>query len=202
MSYGTNLPWGLQPVRYMNGAAWNNQTTPYLLPSGFAANLFRQDPATFDPTPTGKVKLALAGDGAVVLGAFMAFQWVDAVTGEVRNEDRWINGTVTKGAQDAIAFIADDPMIVYNMQVTAGTNTILTANLGRNISLVAGAGNVTTKLSGWSLDQTTIGTGVTKQMKIVRFVPTVDGTNVSGLTYNNVECLINNHYYKAGVASV
>lgn len=202
MSYGTNAPWGLQPVRYMNGAAWNDQVTPYLLPSGFAANLFRQDPATPDPAITGKVKLALQGDGNAIIGAFMGFQWVDANTGQVVFSDRWLNGTVTQGGLDAIAFIADDPMLVFNMQATAGTTTILTADLLRNASLAAGAGNASTSLSGWSINQTTIGAGATKQVKIIRFVPTVDGTNVSGLAFNNVECIINNHYFKAGVASV
>jgi hypothetical protein len=202
MSYGTNKPWGLMPVRYQNGAAWNDQKTPYLLPSGYAANLFKYDPATPDPAHTGKVKIAIAGDGNVVLGAFVGFQWVDANTGEVVFSDRWISGTVTQGGLDAVAFIADDPMLVFNMQVAGNTNTILTQDLLRNISLAAGAGDTYSKLSGWYINQSTINTGSTLQMKILRFVPTSDGTNVSGLPYNNVECLINNHYYKAGVASV
>lgn len=202
MSYGTNAPWGLQPVRYMNGAAWNDQVTPYLLASGYNTNLFRQDPATAAAAVNGTVTIAVAGDGNALIGAFAGFQWVDANTGQVVFSDRWIAGTVTQGGLPAIAFVADDPMLVFNMQVTAGTTTILTADLLRNASLVAGAGNASTSLSGWSINQTTIGAGATKQVKIIRFVPTVDGTNVSGLAFNNVECIINNHYFKAGVASV
>ncbi len=202
MSYGTNSAWGIQPVRYMNGAAWNDQLTPYQIPSGYNTNLFRQDPATASTGITGTLTIAAAGDGNVLIGAFMGFIWVDANTGQTVWSSRWIAGTVTQGGLPAIAQVADDPMIVFNVQALAGTTTILTANLLRNASLVAGAGSASTGISGWGLDQTTIGTGATKQMKILRFVPTSDGTNVSGLVFNNVECIINNHYYKAGVASV
>lgn len=200
MSYGNNSPWGLQPVRYLNGANWEDQMSTYQFASGYNTNLFRQDPAA--AAANGVVAIATAGDGNALIGAFMGFQWVDATTGQVIFSDRWIAGTVTQNSLPVTAFIADDPNIIFNMQVTAGTTTILTADLLRNVSLVAGTGSAYTNLSGWSLNQTTIGAGATKQMKILRFVPTVDGTNISGLVFNNVECLINNHYFKAGVASV
>jgi|GEM_PF-244599 len=208
MSYGTNLPWGLKPVRYMNGAAWNDQVTPYQIPSGYTAGggqlgLYRYDPLTPANPGTGLLTIAAAGAGNVIIGSATAFQWLDPVTGQQVFSDFWPNGQTTFNATPATVFVADDPMIVFNMQAgNTGTTTIVTANLLRNIDLVAANGSAYDDLSGWALDQTTVGTAANKQMKIIRFVPTADGTNVSGLVFNNVECLINNHYYKAGVASV
>jgi len=99
--------------------------------------------------------------------------------------------------------VIDDPMVLFDLQGDGnGATGIATASLLRNASLVAGAGNATSGLSGWMLSQALIGAGATKQVKILAFTPTVDGTNVSALQYNNVLVLINNHYYKAGVASV
>jgi hypothetical protein len=206
MAYGVNSPWGLQPVRYMNGAAWNDQVTPYRLPSGYNVNLFRQDPAT--AAANGFVQIATTGHGGtnqILLGSFTSFQWVD-VNGVTQFSDTWTAGTVTLNAQDAVAFIADDPMIVFNMQAAnTGTTTIISANLLRNADIVGqgqNAGNTYSDLSGWGIDQTTIGTDATRQVKIIRFVPTPDGTNVSGLVFNNVECIINNHYYRVGQTSI
>lgn len=201
MSYGTNAPWGLQPVRYMNGAAWNDQTGQYLLPSGFATNLFRGDPVTAAAAATGKLSIATAGDGNAILGVFWAVQYVDNVTGQTVFSPTWTANTVTKGGADATVFVVDDPMVIFNIQGNLNPG-ITTAMLLRNASLVAGAGSTYSGLSGWMLDQGTVGAGATKQLKILRFIPTVDGTNVSALGFNNVEAIINNSYFKAGVASV
>jgi len=200
MSYGTNSAWGLFPVRYMSGAAWNDQRNPYRIPSGYNTNLFKNDPAT--PVANGYVGIGVAGDGNVLLGAFSGFQWVD-VNGIVQQGPKWVAGTVTQNGQDAIAYVADDPMIVFNVQGNgAGGAGITNSMLNRNASLIAGAGNAYSGLSGWMIDQTTVGTGATKQIKIYRIVPTTEGDNLPGVQYNNVEVLINNHYYKAGVASI
>lgn len=203
MSYGTNAPWGLQPVRYMNGAAWNDQTNQYLLPSGYNTNLFRGDPVTAAAAATGKLSIATAGDGNAILGVFWAVQYIDNTTGQLITSPTWTANTVTKGAADATVFVIDDPMTVFNVQGDGnGAVGITTAALLRNASLVAGAGSAYSGQSGWMLSQALIGAGATKQVKILRFVPAVSGTNVSGLTFNNVEVIINNSYYKAGVASV
>jgi hypothetical protein len=201
MSYGTNAPWGLRPVRYFNGAAWNDQSGQYQFASGYATNLFRGDPLTAAVAADGTVSIATAGDGNVILGVFWACQYT-ATTGEVVFSQTWTAGTATFGATPVTVFVIDDPMVIFNVQGNGAGGGIVTANLLRNASLVAGAGSAYSGLSGWMLSQGTIGAGATKQLKILRFVPTATGTNISGLQYNNVEALINNSYFKAGVASV
>lgn len=202
MSYGTNKPWGLKPVRYFNGAAWNDQVTPYQIPNAYATNLFRGDPATANAAANGTLTIATAGAGNAILGVFFGFQWLDATTGSQVFSDTWTAATPTFQNTPATAFVVDDPMVVFNIQGDGNGGGIVTANLLRNASLVAGAGSTYSGESGWMLAQATIGTAANSQVKIIRFVPTAEGTNVSGLQYNNVEVLINNGYYKAGVASV
>ena len=34
MSYGTNAPWGLKPVRYADGSPWNGGYNQYNIASG------------------------------------------------------------------------------------------------------------------------------------------------------------------------
>lgn len=204
MSYGTNSPWGLTPVRYLNGAPWNGQMTAYRLLSGYATNLFSGDPVTPAAAVNGTITIATAGHGAAantILGAFYGVEYTNA-QGVPVWQKYWAANTVTFGAADAVVWVVDDPMVIFNVQANANPG-VTNAQLLRNVDMVAGAGSTVSGLSGWMLDTGTFGTDATRQLKVVRFVPVVDAsTNLPSGAFNNVECLINNHYYKAGVASI
>lgn len=199
MSYGTNAPWGLAPTRMLNGSTWNGALNEYQLPSGYATNLFKGDPVYV--TGTGTIVIATAGAGNPITGVFMGVKYTSTIQGVNGNQvfaPNWVAGTVTQGAANALALICDDPNVVYNIQSNNATG-VLAADLYNNADLVAGAGSTYSGISGWMLDQATIGTGATKQLKILRLVP-VPGNVYGG--YDNVEVVINNDYYKGGTGTV
>jgi hypothetical protein len=132
----------------------------------------------------------------------MGVKYTSAVAGGLTGTEifapTWVAGTVTQGALTAKALICDAPNVVYNIQSNNATG-VVAADLYNNADLVAGAGSAYSGLSGWMLDQATIGTGATKQLKILNLVR-VPGNVYGG--YDNVEVVINNNYYKGGTGTV
>jgi hypothetical protein len=111
----------------------------------------------------------------------------------------WPAGTTTLNNLPAIAQIIDDPNVIYDIQ-TNGTGTGLTqANMAKtayvawNLSGSTVQGNTSTGQSLVTLDQSSLATTATYNVKLMRLVP-VTGNN-SGVPYNNAEVLIQNHFY-------
>jgi hypothetical protein len=214
MSLGYNAPRGLIPSQYLNGSSWTGQTSPYYIISGLAATLNTGDPVYWD-NATGGITLATAGSTNLILGSFQGCRYTDS-SGVTQFSPRWTTGTATLGAVPAEAFVCDDPNILFNVQIASGAGgtvaapSIALANLGLNVNLNVAQGTAynavngvvpaanpaaSTPLNGqsvWYLDSNSpIGTGVTLQMKIIRFTP-IPG-NIAGLVFNNALCLINTH---------
>lgn len=233
MAYGTgtNAPWGLKPICYLNGALWNDQVGQYLIASGYTYNtpgavvtatgLFTGDPVTLNAN--GTITIATAGSNCI--GSFQGCRYIDS-SGNAVFSKYWPSGaTATSefGAY-AVAFVADDPNILFDVQVSnalafaePNTNPVfltqadLYANY--NFSLVSGqnsnpqTGNTQSGLSGYYLDRNTQATTATLNLKAIRFTPipgndpTTVGVSTSTPLYNNVLCLINNHVYKGGTGT-
>ena len=202
MSYGVNAPWGLRPVRLQSGALWNGQANQYNIVSGYAASVFQGDPVYND---AGYIIIAVAGAANPITGVFDGVQYT-TTTGTVVFAAYWPANTVTQNAAPALAAVVDDANVIYNVQVGNSAQGVQQADLLNNADLIAGAGNTASGQSGWMLDQTTIGVGATKQVKILRLVPDpnnhLDPFNGNPFPYNNVEVVINNDYYKGGTGTV
>lgn len=220
MSYGYNAPRGLIPRQYVNGSTYSGQTSPYNILSGLAASIYTGDPVTFDGN--GGITLATAGTNAI-LGVFAGVRYTDA-TGTEQFLPNWTTGTATLGALNALAYVIDDPFVLFDVQIASGAGgtvaapTIAITNLGQNVNLNVAQGTAYNAVSGvvppanpaagtplngqsvWYLDSSTpIGNGATLQMKIIRFTP-VSG-NIASLVFNNALCLINNHIFKGGTGT-
>lgn len=203
MAYGVNAPWGLVPRRLLSGATWNGQMNEYYIQSGYSTNLFTGDPVYVNSS--GYIIIATAGAGNPITGVFQGCKYTTSA-GVVTFSPYWPASTATLGAASALALVADDPNLIFDVQCVNSSSTGITqANLYNNADLNAGGGGSTvTGLSSWGLDQATIGNGATKQLKILRLVP-VPGNNFdtgSNFPYNNVEVVINNDYYKGGTGTV
>jgi hypothetical protein len=199
MAYGTNAPFGLQP-RYMStGATWNGQTNDYLLLSGYANNLFTGDPVI--QLDTGGIGIGVAGSR--ILGIFMGCKYVDS-SGNYVFSPSWTSGTVTQNTLPAVAFVADDPGLICDVQVTssdlnAHAAYVATGDLNMNANFVIGAGSTVSGQSGASLDAATIATNADRNLKILKVTPRPG--NTLGLTYNNVMVALNNHVLKGGTGT-
>lgn len=192
----TNRPFGARPVRYLNGNPWNGMGRPYYVPSTYATALYVGDPVVivgdsndneymgFPPGSLSEINLGAAGDGVAITGFVTGFLPVTR------------SSLVYKPAStEAIAFVCDDPNVVFQMQDDGG-GTPTVDWVGLNAELITGAGSTSTGRSGWTIDGgTTLG-------------PSADASNqllilgLSAIQENEVgdyavwDVLINQHTYK------
>jgi len=206
MSYGNgqNSPKGFLPSTYLNGAVWDGQTLDYPIASGYATSIFTGDPVT---TTNGYLAIGAAGTNPLV-GVFQGVKYYDS-TGNPQFSKYWPASTVTFQTQDAQAMIVNDANVMFDIQVddSTGPHThpyASQSNMGFNASFVLGSGSTATGLSSTYLDYTTINTGATLNLKLIKFVPVPgNGTPTSSAQwYNNVLVIINNHKYKGGTGTL
>jgi hypothetical protein len=212
MAYGTNAPFGLRPRYMLSGATWNDQTSEYTIISGYGTSLFTGDPVQF--LNTGGIGIAVggvAGAQSTTLGVFMGCTYT--LNNTYVFSPYWPGGTVPDNAGNAVAYIADDPNIVYDIQCSSIVNAntanpnIAVADIGLNSNFaVGGTGNPAagSTLSGQSayylsFEGLTPGTSATLNLKLLRFTP--DPRNLPAQNFNNALVIINNHQLKGGTGT-
>lgn len=127
----TATPYGLRPVKRVDGTPYAGATSQYLIdPAGVVNNIFYG--SVVQLTAAGYVELAdgtgadittnnFGGSGIGALGVFVGCEYVNA-QGQVINSQYYPSGTtgVVK------AYVVDDPMVVFQAQLDdAGSQAIL-----------------------------------------------------------------------------
>ena len=183
-----DAPSGFTPLYHLHGGTvrYNGGFT---IASGLASDIFLGD--TVIETATGQgTDVDVGAATGVILGVFAGCQYT-AANGDVVWAKQWVSGTATLGGVAAEAFVYTDPNIVFSAQVSAALSA---AEIGQFASVVAGAGNVATGVSGFELDQsTTVATIL--QWRILRFASAPDGIDLSTTSslFPRVECQIAQH---------
>lgn len=152
MAYPTiDKPYGLRPVNEIGGLPYAGSTRMVPIASGYTTGvsgggLFYGDPVKLTTTGT-LIKSGLAYNTAAAetggtLGIFLGCEYTPA-GGPLYGKQRyqyWANGTV---ASDAVAYICDDPNVVFRAAVadysTGATTTVGYVNplfFGTNLSVV------------------------------------------------------------------
>lgn len=196
-----NKPAGLVPVGYVNGAPWNGKVRTYAIASTDTNAYAIGDPLTLaggtDANGVPLVTLATAGSGNVLLGVLQGDGGINygaAFVDPASLDSIVIPATKTK---TYYVPVADDPMIVFEIQ-EGGAGAALTAASGtKNFNLKSGTNNG--YISGWVLDNATAGTGATLQLKALGLSQVRD--NAFG-TYAKWRVIINNHFFGAGTVGV
>lgn len=197
-----DAPTGLTPVRYKSGTPWNGQATMYCIPASDTNAYAIGDPLTLagsaDANGVATVVLATAGTGNVILGALVGgvgTKYGGAAGVSPSNLDTSVIPATKTRAYYVL--VADDPMIVFEVQEDSVGNNLAATDVSNNFNLVAGTNNG--YVSGWELDSSTAATTATLQVRVLGLSQRVDnaiGTNAKWLV------LINNHCFRAGVAGV
>ena len=184
MSNG-DAPSGFTPLYHLHGGTVR-YNGGYTIASGLASDIFLGD--TVIETATGQgTDVDVGAATGVILGVFAGCRYT-AANGDVVWAKQWVSGTATLGGVAAEAFVYTDPNIVFSAQVSAALSA---AEIGQFASVVAGAGNVATGVSGFELDQsTTVATIL--QWRILRFASAPDGIDLSTTAslFPRVECQI------------
>jgi hypothetical protein len=185
---------GLNPVKYLNGTAYNGQANTYFIPSGNAVNTFVGDPVKADTTgdtvaagglAMGVQSVVQAAAGDPLLGVIVGF----AVAPTNLNTPQFRTASTGR-----YVLVADDPNILFEGEVS-GT-TLTAADVGLNTNVIVGAGSTTTGNSAVSVSGTAAATTATLQLRIMGFTQRVD--NEVGNAAAKVLVRINNHQMAAG----
>ena len=170
---------GFVPVRHMSGYA--PRANKYTITSGLAENIFNGDAVIM--AADGTIQPAAATE-TNILGVFGGCSYT-ASDGSYVYSEYWPTGTT---ATDIIAYVYDDPYIVFKVQ-SAGSPA--QTNIGNCADIVAGAGSTTTGQSGFEISGTmAAGTAQCKILAIYDSPENSFGTNAV------MEVLINEHLLK------
>ena len=175
---------GFVPVRHMSGYA--PRANKYTITTGLAENIFNGDAVIL--AADGTLQPAGATETNVV-GVFAGCSYT-ASDGSYVYSEYWPSGTT---ATDIIAFVYDDPYIVFKVQ-SAGTPA--QTNIGNCADIVAGAGSTLTGQSGFEISGTmAAGAAQTKIIALYDAPENSFGANAV------MEVLINEHLLK-GTAGI
>tara|TARA_R110000803_G_scaffold88808_4_gene155790 strand:+ start:524 stop:1129 length:606 start_codon:yes stop_codon:yes gene_type:complete len=158
----TATPYGLKPVKRVDGMAYSGATSTYLIdPAGVANNIFNG--SVVQRTAAGYIELAdgtgadittnnLGGSSIGALGVFVGCEYVNA-QGQVIHSQYYPTGTtgVIK------AKVVDDPMVIFVAQMAGATGR---EDIGNNAGFTAAqhattSGSTTTGNSTMALNATT-----------------------------------------------
>ena len=170
---------GFVPVRHMSGNI--PRANQYTIASGLAENIFSGDLCIIDAN--GQITPHTATE-VNNIGVFAGVSYT-ASDGSYVYSQYFPTGTT---ATNIIAYIYDDPYIVYKVQ-SAGSPA--QTNIGNCADVVAGAGSTTTGQSGFEISGTMAsGTATCKIIGLYDSPDNAFGTNAI------MEVLINEHLLK------
>lgn len=185
-----NAPFGLRPVRYMNGAPWTGAATKYAVASDYATALYIGTVVDLVGTTeaTGKfptVQIATLADGNYTIGPIVAVEPNPATS---------LNRVYLPASTGGYVWVADDPNLIFHVQVDS-TTAIGIADFGLNAILVAtSAGSTTTGLCGHELDEDSC-TADASNMLLVHRLADIEDNELAA--HAIVEVSINMHRYRA-----
>jgi hypothetical protein len=175
---------GFVPTRHMSGYA--PRANKYTITSGLAENIFNGDAVIL--AADGTLQPAGATETNVV-GVFAGCSYT-ASDGSYVYSEYWPSGTT---ATDIVAFVYDDPYIVFKVQ-SAGTPA--QTNIGNCADIVAGAGSTLTGQSGFEISGTMA--AASAQTKILALYDAPENSFGANAV---MEVLINEHLLK-GTAGI
>lgn len=187
----SDVPSGLSPVRTVSGQVYTGAARTYYIASSNGNNLFIGDPVivsgTGDANGVPGIVRATAGSGNYVTGAIVGFLTAYPNNTSAPN----LNITYWPASTEGYALVCDDPDMLYQVQVSG---SFAVTDLSNNANLTIGSGSTITGLSGAELDSTSIGTGATKQLRIIEVAQLADntvGTNAKVLVKLNTSSQTN-----------
>ena len=176
----TASPYGLKAVNHIGSTPYAGSTRLLPIVSGYATNIYNGSIVQI-AAASGTIAIVTtdgdAGGGAVfpagVIGVFVGCTYTDPNSGNITFANNWPTGTV---AADALAYVIDDPDVVFMAQADAAVTAV---DLGQNCFLSAvqatGTGVLASGVSNTSIDNATA-VLATHPFRIVDFVDSPTST--------------------------
>jgi len=178
---------GMKPVRMIGGAPYNGGQSRYRIAANYGTSIFQGDMVA--AVTGGGVEVHADGGTVPIVGVFNGCMYTDPTSGEQVFSNYYPAST---NAADIIAFVIDDPMVVFEIQAAIAFPI---ADLFGNFDIVyTTAGSTKTGISGAELQVTDGGTGLTLSVKAIDISEDPANSDV-GAAHTNVLVTIENHLY-------
>lgn len=186
----TNAPFGFQPVRRFDGAAWSGQQTVMKLVYNASA-IYRGDPVKLG-SDGYIVRGTAANSGHTTCGIFYGCRYISSANNNPIYSPYW-PGSGSLGTADVEAYVITDPDVVFSVQ--SDSTTPAQAQVGYNVDFVVGTGNTLTGISGSYVDMANKAVTATFPFRVVEIPSTVPGYDqASG--YNLVYVAWNDQFFR------
>ena len=186
---------GMKPVRMIGGAPYTGGQSRYRIAANYGTSIFQGDMVA--QVTGGTVEVHADGGTVPVVGVFNGCQYTDPTSGEQVYSNYYPAST---NAADIIAFIIDDPDVVYEVQAD---DTFPITDLFGNFDIVyTTAGSTLTGISGAELDVTTGATNTNLPIKAIDISEDPNNSD-TGAANTNVLVVIQNSIFgvkSAGLA--
>ena len=159
-----DAPFGLKPVRHLNGNPWNGQTVRMLIEDDDDTSYFVGDPVTITGAAgSDDTSGIIVADIAVATHSNRIYGVITSIEPNPDNLSRIYLPTLVGGYIN----VCCDPDVIYEIQ-DDGTVALDGAVIGANAMLCSDtSGSTTTGLSGWELDASTVGADATYQLQVL-----------------------------------
>lgn len=176
---------GMRPVKMMGGSPWTGGTSRYRIAANYGTAIYTGDMVM--QVTGGTVEIHADGGTVPIVGVFMGCQYTDPTSGEQKFSAYYPAST---NASDIIAFIVDDPNVVFEIQAD---DTFPIADLFGNFDIVyTNSSSTQSGLSGAELDVTTGATTAGLPIKAIDISEDPDNSDVASAN-TNVLVVIQNH---------
>lgn len=165
----TASPYGLRPVKRVDGMPYAGATSEYLIDSGYATNIFYGSVVYIDANGYIAIVTATGADATTnawpagssgmtgAIGVFVGCEYVNT-EGQIVHSNYFPSGT-TNGGADIKCKVVDDPMVLFQAQLDgAADQTDIGANTFFAAAQSTSTGSTRTGVSTTALDATTVTT--------------------------------------------
>ncbi len=178
---------GMKPVKMIGGAPYTGGTSRYRIAANYDTAIFQGDMVA--QVTGGTVEVHADGGTVPIVGVFNGCEYTDPTTGEQKYSNYYPAST---NASDIIAFIIDDPNVVFEIQADSAFPI---ADLFGNFDIVyTSTGSTVTGISGAELKVADGATGTSLSIKAIDISEDPENDDVSSAN-TNVYVGIQNHIF-------
>jgi hypothetical protein len=159
----TAAPYGARPIGTLSAAGSFTSKTRHLpIGASYGTQISNGDFCKL--VADGEIEKDVGTTALTTVGIFLGCSYTDPTTGQKTFSNYW---PASNAATDAMAYVLDDPFVVFQMQADEALNT---TDRGLNASVVVTAGSTTIGKSKSALDGSTPATTNTLPLRIISFV--------------------------------
>jgi len=187
-------PTGAEPVGSLSASgSFSGKVRHIKIASAYDTSIFYGDFVKLVATGTCEKAAVTTAAVAGTVGVFVGCSYTDPTTGQPTYSQYW---PADNAATDAVAYVADDPKLIFQMQ---GDGSIAQTGLGNNVQAISTAGSTDIGRSKNALDADSIDTTNTFPLRIVDFVDGPDSAVGDSYTDCIVTWLPGSHAYETAL---